>query len=60
MKISQLALSKHQTKAIKNPPPIFQTVSLQGLVNKGERKGRGLYVPAPVEGRLKGKPVSFS
>src|SRR5215212_8616728 len=33
-KISHLALLKHETQAIKNPPAIFQTVSLGTRVNR--------------------------
>jgi hypothetical protein len=32
--MSHLALLKHETQAIKNPPPTFQTVSLGTRVNK--------------------------
>jgi hypothetical protein len=32
--MSHLALLKHETQAIKNPPPTFQTVSLGTSVNK--------------------------
>jgi hypothetical protein len=31
--MSHLALLKHHTQAIKNPPPTFQTVSLRTRVN---------------------------
>jgi hypothetical protein len=31
--MSHLALLKHETQAIKNPPATFQTVSLRGWVN---------------------------
>jgi hypothetical protein len=37
--MSHLALLKHETQAIKNPPPTFQTVSLGNSVNKGKKKG---------------------
>jgi hypothetical protein len=32
--MSHLALLKHETQAIKNPPATFQTVSLRGWVNR--------------------------
>jgi hypothetical protein len=43
--MSHLALFKHETQAIKNPPPTFQTVSLRTPLNKGKRKGRSLQGP---------------
>jgi hypothetical protein len=36
--MSHLALFKHETQAIKNPPATFQTVSLGTSVNKGIKK----------------------
>jgi len=36
--MSHLALFKHETQAIKNPPPTFQTVSLGTWVNKAKEK----------------------
>jgi hypothetical protein len=36
--MSHLALLKHETQAIKNPPPTFQTVSLSTTVNKSIRE----------------------
>jgi hypothetical protein len=50
--MSHLALLKHETQAIKNPPPTFQTVSPGTQVNKGSppsaeymeaRRGRRYY-----------------
>src|SRR5829696_6127529 len=38
--MSHLALLKHDTQAIKNPPPTFQTVSLERLSEKGKRVPR--------------------
>ena len=43
--MSHLALLKHETQAIKNPPAIFQTVSSTHFVNKG-KKGRSITTPA--------------
>jgi hypothetical protein len=37
--MSHLALFKHETQAIKNPPPTFQTVSLGYSVNNGRGEG---------------------
>jgi len=36
--MSHLALFKHETQAIKNPPPTFQTLSLGTWVNKAKEK----------------------
>jgi len=43
--MSHLALLKHDTQAIKNPPPTFQTVSLRGWVNKNEGRAQTPAVP---------------
>jgi hypothetical protein len=40
--MSHLALLKHETQAIKNPPPTFQTVSLGNWVNDSSKIHRQL------------------
>jgi hypothetical protein len=35
--MSHLALLKHETQAIKNPPAIFQTVSRRGILRSPHR-----------------------
>jgi hypothetical protein len=62
--MSHLALFKHETQAIKNPPPTFQTFSLGTWVNdtnpsvrihqnpKGLRNGRKRDRSLPIAGTL--------
>jgi hypothetical protein len=46
--MSHLALLKHETQAIKNPPPTFQTVSPRTPLNKCKRMDRSLKIkPRP-------------